>query len=224
MALGLLALGAGALAPPYQPSWGGNTHGVTPFPQGDHPTEEMDLFVGEENGTPVLGMWLESTWIAYAYVTSADGSGPHVPIDAAEVERRLGGVPRKNPLGAWPDVLAPGTDAVDPTTWRTDPAFMGLIDTLAAGGTRRVVHWRNIAEVAGLVLGPLAMLVGAVPIVRSLWRGCVEARRAGAGLCPGCGYDLRGSVGAMCPECGRNEKARSPGPSSLKWRQGDSNP
>ncbi len=57
-----------------------------------------------------------------------------------------------------------------------------------------------------------------VPVVMALYASMVVARNACvlrglarrvAGLCPDCGYDLRGSKGAVvCPECGWRRKAR----------------
>lgn len=47
----------------------------------------------------------------------------------------------------------------------------------------------------------LVLVFGAFP----LWWGWPSARRkrrARRGLCSACGYDLRGSVGSECPECG----------------------
>ena len=56
-----------------------------------------------------------------------------------------------------------------------------------------VPHWA--------VTLPLAAAVG-----WGLWLGRRPARRATRGLCPSCGYDLRGST-ERCPECGAAARA-----------------
>jgi hypothetical protein len=74
---------------------------------------------------------------------------------------------------------------------------------------------------------PLAMLFNglvtltaflAIPaLVPGMWflRGAIRARRrAKAGLCLGCGYDLQGLQVTVCPECGRATAAIAPTPSS----------
>ena len=46
------------------------------------------------------------------------------------------------------------------------------------------------------------LLVAGPPVVILGWRDRRRRRRADAGCCPECGYDLRASDG-RCPECGR---------------------
>ena len=56
-----------------------------------------------------------------------------------------------------------------------------------------------------LLLG-LALSIGAVPISIfagfATYRQTLESERLRQGLCPNCGYDLRGLNTARCPECG----------------------
>jgi hypothetical protein len=54
----------------------------------------------------------------------------------------------------------------------------------------------------------LALLTQVAPVRR--WLRCRRAaRRARRGQCVGCGYDLRGTVGGPCPECGAAAEARA---------------
>jgi hypothetical protein len=55
--------------------------------------------------------------------------------------------------------------------------------------------WRNVLADAGSFAGLLYVVLFAPGHVRRLWR-----RRSG--VCGGCGYDLRGNIGGICPECG----------------------
>ena len=52
-----------------------------------------------------------------------------------------------------------------------------------------------------LVIASASFLPLSVP-VRVALRRRIRRRRARGGLCPECGYDLRGGDGARCPECG----------------------
>ena len=56
-----------------------------------------------------------------------------------------------------------------------------------------------------LLLG-LALSIGAIPISIfagfTTYRQTLESERLRQGLCPNCGYDLRGLNTARCPECG----------------------
>ena len=52
----------------------------------------------------------------------------------------------------------------------------------------------------------LAALLGIAPAVRLMFRRR-RRTRLGAGLCPGCGYDLRATPG-RCPECGHAAAAQ----------------
>ena len=57
----------------------------------------------------------------------------------------------------------------------------------------------------GLLLG-LILCVGSVPVSVlagfATYRQTLEIERQRKGLCPRCGYDLRGLNAARCPECG----------------------
>jgi hypothetical protein len=98
--------------------------------------------------------------------------------------------------------------------WRTRRGR--IIVTYAVAGTGVVVMmfagiafeaWgQRRAAVAACVLGTLALaahIVGAyLPAKRYRFR-------FDRGLCIQCGYDLRGSVGRVCPECGvRNQSVK----------------
>jgi hypothetical protein len=50
----------------------------------------------------------------------------------------------------------------------------------------------------------LAVLTAVLPAMATarLLRGMKQRRRIARGMCPHCGYDLRGSGGGVCPECG----------------------
>jgi hypothetical protein len=67
----------------------------------------------------------------------------------------------------------------------------------ARGATRRVDALRFPLWLP-VVMGSILPAV----VARSTLRRRAERRRDRAGLCRRCGYDLRGSPGGRCPECG----------------------
>jgi hypothetical protein len=69
-------------------------------------------------------------------------------------------------------------------------------DLVDASGGR--IHWTIFHVIGVPLLAPLVLPAA------WLWRRRRRRRREGAGLCPGCGYDLRASAG-RCPECGNAE-------------------
>jgi hypothetical protein len=90
--------------------------------------------------------------------------------------------------------------------------FMGFVLTCALGGL--------VAGGWSILLG-LTVAVIAIPVAVigafSSYRQTLETERHKVGLCPRCGYDLRGSVGARCPECGA--RIRAPGRSKVPWTE-----
>ena len=51
----------------------------------------------------------------------------------------------------------------------------------------------------------LLFATGMAALVAKYWRrpGGLRRERRAKGLCERCGYDLRGNVSGVCPECGR---------------------
>ena len=100
-----------------------------------------------------------------------------------------------HPLGMRADHLLPRT-----TLWNRLGFFK--VRFVAAGETSTVWY---------APMGSLA-LVTALPVAAWLaarGRAALRARtRRRRGLCPACGYDLRGLESERCPECGAGEKAR----------------
>jgi hypothetical protein len=76
-------------------------------------------------------------------------------------------------FGAWPEVN-----------------ILGLIPTLIV--TWLIAQW-SVALYRSCIYG--------TPFVFRLWENRISRRRR-LGLCEQCGYDLRGSAGRGCPECG----------------------
>jgi hypothetical protein len=90
------------------------------------------------------------------------------------------------------------TKRLDQIRWWPDEAW---VQTFRMGPGP--VYW--VVEMplwAPVVLGLVVWCCGIPDLLRR--------RRAKAGLCPGCGYDL-GGIGAGCPECGRGRAAKREG-------------
>lgn len=63
-----------------------------------------------------------------------------------------------------------------------------------------------------LLLGMIIVLATPAAALLAAWnvyRSTLESERQRAGMCPRCGYDLRGIVASRCPECGT--EIRPPG-------------
>ena len=63
-----------------------------------------------------------------------------------------------------------------------------------------------------LTAGPVGVLAAV-----SAYRQTLETERHKVGLCPRCGYDLRGSTGLRCPECGW--RIVTPGRTKAPWTE-----
>jgi hypothetical protein len=75
--------------------------------------------------------------------------------------------------------------------------FMGFVLVCSLGGLLPG-GWSLGLGLFVMIIGLPVSIVGAV----STYRQTLETERHKVGLCPRCGYDLRGSMGLRCPECG----------------------
>ena len=90
--------------------------------------------------------------------------------------------------------------------------FMGLILVCALGGLLPGGWSLGLGLVVMLIGVPAAALAGV-----GSYRQTLETERHRVGLCPRCGYDLRGSTGVRCPECGW--RIRTPGSTKAPWTE-----
>lgn len=154
-------------------------------------------------------------WLCVALVLLAAGA-VSVPIWRARpdaVSARLG-------RSRWTVGLAPGRSFV---LWKTPKQLEDVFMAHRSRGPARVVYfdrhgfyaasegapyqvfsaraprWAAIALLGAL---PFIWLASNVPAVFKLPRRLRERRRARAGRCMRCGYDLRGCPSGRCPECG----------------------
>ncbi len=77
-----------------------------------------------------------------------------------------------------------------------------VFDPVFFSGQYRHVYIRE-ADITQLEIPHLVpLLLAAMPLALKLARWLAAQRKRQAGLCPKCRYDLRGSPGPACPECG----------------------
>jgi hypothetical protein len=156
----------------------------------------------------VLCLGVTATWV-WSYLNDLDAL-----VGGARLSAEKGRWECKRLYAYGPPILEEDWEnpaSLSPTTMRRLPysesRLLGF--SLATGQERRGDggHQRHprpasFWTVAG-PLWPLALLT-AVPsayFLRTVRRWRVRRRRARAGLCPSCGYDLRATPG-RCPECG----------------------
>ena len=82
----------------------------------------------------------------------------------------------------------------------------GLENHVVDVGTQKIVssslNWSTLLRWAVYALLSLPALVGVVCFAQDQGLAWRRRRRARAGECGACGYDLRGNVSGQCPECG----------------------
>lgn len=96
-----------------------------------------------------------------------------------------------------------------------------VIAGVGYGITERVHRWRHpsddwydIVAFFSLVLNLCVVPVAGI-IVMAIGRAFERTRRAKyASCCDTCGYDLRGSPGTRCPECGHETDKPTPNPNT----------
>ena len=124
----------------------------------------------------------------------ADRAG--IPAAIFRAVEPLRGVAGVHPVDYW---LLKAADS--PRTTITPPGdrsgILAVSSTPLIGG---FVHNTAAAGAASLLLGGLARLA------RRAYRRHSKRSRRSRGLCPACGYDLRGEFEAGCPECGWNRR------------------
>lgn len=127
----------------------------------------------------VVVMWAGSYSVPLRSVWRAPGTGIWIRLTHQHGTLTAAWLPDRSP--------AP------PPTYRefpnNAPAVLGFSHQRAVlGGTMSFPYW---LPAAALAVAPGAWL----------WISRKASRRAAAGLCPGCGYDLRATP-SRCPECG----------------------
>jgi len=145
----------------------------------------------------VVALWVRSYWVAEGYAwDDADGGRLSLwnrrgLVDAMRVTPESGSAPLDwlHPPG-YAAVAPEGEDLV------ADSAVLGFLYFRESTGGRRftTLVTPHYAWVLLTVALPAARAARLIQQRRS-------RRAALAGLCPACGYDLRG-IGDRCPECG----------------------
>lgn len=92
--------------------------------------------------------------------------------------------------------------------------FMGFVLMCSLGSLMGGSWALSLGLIVMIIAGPVALLAAF-----STYRQTLEVERHKVGLCPRCGYDLRGSLGIRCPECGT--KITTPGSTRAPWSEED---
>lgn len=132
------------------------------------------------------------------HAPQADGYGnPNTPLRDFYVEMRIAGWPLAS-LEGWFWIL-PGSQIRSDSLWYTD--FRRPASNLPPLLLPLRPVWPGFLLNSIIYAALLWQLV-----ILSCWvlRGLRGRPRARRGLCPRCGYDLRGGLDAGCPECGLN--------------------
>jgi hypothetical protein len=136
-------------------------------------------------------VWSYCGWTSVTYGTRGPGGAGYglcLDLGGAYVAELGGYVPDGWGLAfGWNNAGITGIEGVGPGARRWVPLR-----------TVSVLDWSRFRmSVVPLWLPTLALAIAPVWLARHPWR----RRRRAPGLCPGCGYDLRGTP-ERCPECG----------------------
>ncbi len=127
------------------------------------------------------GLWA-LTREARSYRVLSSSARPVTGAVLAEVQQALANIPDQ--LGPWPPIVF-------------------VTDLLRAGKTTstRILPWGYVHNAISASIA-LTLACGLALSTRDLRRSSIRERRRRRGQCPACGYDLRGTAHAVCPECG----------------------
>lgn len=137
---------------------------------------------------PNLGYWYKWNWPALYRRAGQCAIG--VVIAIGLIVWRI----RPKVLAASCAMLAFGGAAAIILPWGFDGGLGRVSDS-------HIPYWLDYVALLGLLSIFAGFVAGGVVAVRAMQRRTLRKKR---GLCPMCGYDLRGDLDAGCPECGWN--------------------